>query len=49
MDKLYISFTLNQTRSKRVFGWNDFERKERKRKEIGRKIFYFLCLVEGKN
>ena len=35
--------------SNTVFGWGDFERKEREEKEIGRKIFYFLCLVEGKS
>ena len=32
-----------------MFGWDDFGRKEREGKEIGRKGTYFLCLVVGKN
>ena len=32
-----------------VFGWSDLGRKERERKEIGRKWIYFHCLVGGKS
>ena len=37
------------TLSKVVFGWDDFGIKEMEGKEIGRKMCYFLCLVEGKS
>ena len=32
-----------------MFGWGDFERKEREEKEIGMKGRYFDCLDERKN
>ena len=45
MKYMNMNFIIN----KGVFDWSDLGRKERKRKEIGRKKVYFHCLIGRKS